>query len=130
MSIAKDEEHILRTVHWFRSTTFQVLVVGGVFFCAPGMYNALSALGAGGLATPWYANATAAAGYVFMAFMCIVGGILVGKIGVRMSLLNGTQWFLMFGSILSGITDGLMYAVEGPIITFIGGAIIFGINSS
>ncbi|KDQ32397.1 hypothetical protein PLEOSDRAFT_154577 [Pleurotus ostreatus PC15] len=65
-----------------------------------------------------------------MAFMCIVG-----KIGVRMSLLisstgdivyagnlylnskNGTQWFLMFGSILSGITDSLMYAVEGPIIT-------------
>lgn len=28
-----------------------------------GMYNALSSLGAGGLATPWYANATAAAGY-------------------------------------------------------------------
>lgn len=27
------------------------------------MYNALSSLGAGGLATPWYANATAAAGY-------------------------------------------------------------------
>ncbi|KAL4264837.1 unc-93 family protein [Pleurotus pulmonarius] len=164
MSIAKDEDGIHQKIHWFRSTTFQVLVVGGVFFCAPGMYNALSALGAGGLATPWYANATAAAGYVFMAFMCIVGGIIVGKIGVRMSLLisstgdivyagSCTQWFLMFGSILSGITDGLMYAVEGPIITsypeparrgrmlalwvalrnaapLIGGAIIFGINAS
>ncbi|KAJ8522395.1 hypothetical protein ONZ45_g1042 [Pleurotus djamor] len=124
-----------RKVHWFRSTIFQVFVVGGVFFCAPGMYNALSALGAGGLATPWYANATAAAGYVFMAFMCIIGGIIVGKIGVRLSLLiastgdivyagslylnskNGTQWFLMLGSIYSGITDGLMYTVEGPVIT-------------
>lgn len=30
---------------------------------------------------------------------------------------NGTQWFLMLGSIVSGCTDGLMYAVEGPIIT-------------
>ncbi|KAE9382381.1 hypothetical protein BT96DRAFT_1010745, partial [Gymnopus androsaceus JB14] len=30
---------------------------------APGMYNALTSLGAGGLATPWYANATSAAGY-------------------------------------------------------------------
>lgn len=156
-------------VHWYRSTVFQILVVGGVFFCAPGMYNALSSLGAGGLATPWYANATAAAGYVFMAFMCITGGIVVSKIGVNASLLiastgdiiyagslylnskNGTQWFLMFGSIISGITDGLMYAVEGPIITsypepdrrgrmlglwvfmrnaapVIGGAIIFGLN--
>ncbi|KAF9013916.1 major facilitator superfamily domain-containing protein [Cyathus striatus] len=156
-------------VHWFRSTFFQILVVGGVFFC--GMYNALSSLGAGGLATPWYANATAAAGYVFMAFLCVTGGVIVGKIGVRLSLLiastgdiiyagslylnskNGTQWFLMFGSIISGCTDGLMYAVEGPIITaypepdrrgrmlgfwvfmrnaapVIGGAIIFGLNSS
>jgi hypothetical protein len=30
---------------------------------------------------------------------------------------NGTQWFLLFGSMVSGATDGLMYAVEGPIIT-------------
>lgn len=122
-------------VYWFRSTIFQIIVVGGVFFCAPGMYNALSSLGAGGLATPWYANATAAAGYVFMAVLCIVGGIIVSKIGVRWALLisstgdiiyagslylnskNGTQWFLMFGSIISGMTDGLMYSVEGPIIT-------------
>ncbi|KAG7448104.1 MFS general substrate transporter [Guyanagaster necrorhizus] len=177
-------------VHWFRSTIFQILVVGGVFFCVTwqGMYNALSSLGAGGLATPWYANATAAAGYVFMAVLCIVGGIIVSKIGVRWALLvsvtgdiiyagslylnskNGTQWFLMFGkfillclscftynytagSIISGMTDGLMYSVEGPIITsypeedrrgrmlglwvfmrnaapVIGGAIIFGLNSS
>ncbi|KAF9030690.1 hypothetical protein BDZ89DRAFT_1064472 [Hymenopellis radicata] len=157
-------------VHWFRSTIFQIIVVGGVFFC--GMYNALSSLGAGGLATPWYANATAAAGYVFMAFFCIVGGIIVSKIGVKTALTisstgdiiyagslylnskNGTQWFLMLGSIISGCTDGLMYAVEGPIITcsvpepdrrgrmlglwvfmrnaapVIGGAIIFGLNSS
>jgi len=66
-------------VHWFRSTIFQVIVVGGVFFCvcifipsgpgptissqAPGMYNALNALGAGGLATPFFFNAAAAAGY-------------------------------------------------------------------
>lgn len=156
--------------HWYRSTLFQIWVVGGVFFCAPGMYNALSALGAGGLATPWYANATAAAGYVFMAFMCIFGGLLVSKIGMMKALLisstgdiiyagslylnskNGTQWFLMLGSIISGMTDGLMYSVEGAIITaypeparrgrmlslwvflrnaapVVGGAIIFGLNS-
>ena len=48
------------------------------------------ALGAGGLATPWYANATAAAGYVFMAFMCIFGGLLVSKIGMTKALLVST----------------------------------------
>lgn len=84
----KDEHLPLnRKVHWYRSTITQILIIGGVFFCAPGMYNALSGLGAGGLATPYWANATAAAGYVFMAFMCIVGGIVVSKLGVRWSLL-------------------------------------------
>lgn len=163
------EEEVVIKPHWYRSTLTQILIVGGVFFCSPGMYNALNSLGAGGLATPWYANATAAAGYVFMAFMCICGGILVSKIGLRKSLIisttgdiiyagslylnskNGTQWFLMLGSIYSGITDGLMYAVEGAIITaypepsrrgrmlslwvfmrsaapVVGGAIIFGVN--
>ncbi|KAK0239770.1 major facilitator superfamily domain-containing protein [Armillaria nabsnona] len=171
VSVTQEDARNDMEVHWFRSTIFQIIVVGGVFFCAPGMYNALSSLGAGGLATPWYANATAAAGYVFMAVLCIVGGIIVSKIGVRWALLisstgdiiyagslylnskNGTQWFLMFGSIISGMTDGLMYSVEGPIITsypeedrrgrmlglwvfmrnaapVIGGAIIFGLNSS
>ncbi|KIK69720.1 hypothetical protein GYMLUDRAFT_34120 [Collybiopsis luxurians FD-317 M1] len=169
--ISDKQEVMSYPVHWFRSTIFQILVVGGVFFCPPGMYNALTSLGAGGLATPWYANATSAAGYVFMAFFCLIGGIIVSKIGVRAALLisstgdiiyagslylnskNGTQWFLMLGSILSGCTDGLMYTVEGPIITaypephrrgrmlglwvfmrnaapVIGGAIIFGLNSS
>ena len=87
----KDEHLPLnRKVHWYRSTIMQILVISGVFFCAPGMYNALSNLGAGGLATPYWANATAAAGYVFMAFMCIVGGIVVSKLGVRWSLLVRT----------------------------------------
>ncbi|KAJ7940287.1 major facilitator superfamily domain-containing protein [Mycena leptocephala] len=129
-------------VHWYRSTIFQILVVGGVFFC--GMYNALSSLGAGGLATPW----------------CVTGGIIIASTGdiiyagsLYLNSKNGTQWFLMFGSIISGCTDGLMYAVEGPIITsypepdrrgrmlglwvfmrnaapVIGGAIIFGLNNN
>ncbi|KAF5373823.1 hypothetical protein D9758_000819 [Tetrapyrgos nigripes] len=129
------EQAVSYPVHWFRSTICQVIVVGGVFFCAPGMYNALTSLGAGGLASPWWANATSAAGYVFMGLYCLIGGIIVSKIGVRWALLisstgdiiysgslylnskNGTEWFLMFGSIISGCTDGLMYTVEGPIIT-------------
>jgi hypothetical protein len=85
------------------------------------MYNALNSLGAGGLASPWYANATAAAGYgmsgpsvyhpstdfcflsfpifhmvAFMAFFCIIGGIIVSKIGVRLALLVCTGRFVFY----------------------------------
>ncbi|KIY50808.1 hypothetical protein FISHEDRAFT_38238 [Fistulina hepatica ATCC 64428] len=141
-------------VHWFRSTVFQVLVVGGVFFCVrtSGMYNALSSLGAGGLATPWYANATSAAGYGVYPKLYTSAELPVTYAGsLYLNSKNGTQWFLMFGSIWSGMTDGLMYSVEGPIITsypessrrgrmlglwvfmrnaapVIGGAIIFSLN--
>jgi hypothetical protein len=48
-----------------------------------------SSLGAGGLATPWYANATAAAGYCFMFAMSLCGGLLISKIGMRLALLVG-----------------------------------------
>ncbi|KAJ7723981.1 hypothetical protein DFH07DRAFT_783429 [Mycena maculata] len=48
-------------VHWYRNTIFQIFVVGGgsdvlgsVGINGLGTYNALSSLGAGGLATPWY----------------------------------------------------------------------------
>jgi hypothetical protein len=37
-------------VHWFRSTLTQTIVVGIASFLAPGVYNALAATGAGGLA--------------------------------------------------------------------------------
>jgi len=37
--------------------------------------------------------------------------------GLYLNSKNGTQWFLLFGSIVSGMTAGLMYSVEGPIIT-------------
>ncbi len=42
MSIAKDEDGIHQKIHWFRSTTFQVLVVGGVFFCVRGGFRSFS----------------------------------------------------------------------------------------
>lgn len=39
-----------RKVHWYRSTLWQTIVVGVASFLAPGVYNALAATGAGGLA--------------------------------------------------------------------------------
>lgn len=42
--------HSSRKVHWYRSTLWQTIVVGVASFLAPGVYNALAATGAGGLA--------------------------------------------------------------------------------
>lgn len=37
---------------WYRSVPFQILVASGVSFTAPGMWDALGGLGAGGAAEP------------------------------------------------------------------------------
>jgi hypothetical protein len=37
----------------YRSTLFQICVVGALAFCGPAMADAISGLGGGGAATPW-----------------------------------------------------------------------------
>jgi hypothetical protein len=37
---------------WYRSVPFQIVVASGVSFTAPGMWDALGGLGAGGAAEP------------------------------------------------------------------------------
>jgi len=39
--------------HWYRSTLFNAFVIGGVGFTAPGLWNAMNALGAGGGQSPF-----------------------------------------------------------------------------
>lgn len=42
---------------WYRSSLFNAFVIGAVGFLAPGMWNAMSSLGAGGAETPFLVNA-------------------------------------------------------------------------
>ena len=42
---------------WYRSTLFNAFVIGGVGFLAPGLWNAMNSLGAGGAQSPFLVNA-------------------------------------------------------------------------
>lgn len=42
---------------WYRTTFFNAFVIGGVGFVAPGLWNAMNALGAGGAQKPFLVNA-------------------------------------------------------------------------
>ncbi|KAI5295542.1 hypothetical protein KEM56_005624, partial [Ascosphaera pollenicola] len=48
-------EEVHRT--WYRTTLFNAFVVGGVGFFAPGLWNAMNSLGAGGAESPYLVNA-------------------------------------------------------------------------
>lgn len=42
---------------WYRTTLFNAFVIGGVGFTAPGLWNAMNSLGAGGQESPELVNA-------------------------------------------------------------------------
>src|SRR4051812_37539529 len=57
-------------VVFFRSTLFQILVVGICAFTAPGIWSAMNGLGVGGSQSPDLVNAANAILYAFMTFTC------------------------------------------------------------
>ena len=42
---------------WYRGTLFNAFIIGGVGLLAPGLWNAMSSLGAGGAESPFLINA-------------------------------------------------------------------------
>ena len=55
---------------WHRSTLFNAFIIGGVGFLAPGLWNAMNSLGAGGAESPYLINAANALVFALsMSFM-------------------------------------------------------------
>ncbi|CEN60704.1 hypothetical protein ASPCAL03139 [Aspergillus calidoustus] len=122
----------LRSV--FRSIPFQIAIASGVSFTAPGMWDALNNLGAGGAAEPYAVSAANALLYGLFAVVCVAAGAINNRIGLRYGLAIGaigypiygaglytnnyspTTWFLLFGSALCGISAGFFWAAEAAII--------------
>ncbi|KAI1416468.1 MFS general substrate transporter [Hypoxylon sp. FL1857] len=118
----------------FRSVPFQIAVACGVSFTAPGMWDALGGLGAGGAAEPYAVSAANALVYGLFAVVCVAAGAINNRIGLPYGLalgaigyplygaglytnnVNATTWFMLFGSALCGISAGFFWAAEAAII--------------
>ncbi|KAF9890457.1 hypothetical protein FE257_005862 [Aspergillus nanangensis] len=117
-----------------RSIPFQIAIACGVSFTAPGMWDALNNLGAGGAAEPYAVSAANALLYGLFAVVCVAAGAINNRIGLRYGLAIGAigypiygaglytnnyspmTWFLLFGSALCGISAGFFWAAEAAII--------------
>ncbi|UKZ82936.1 hypothetical protein TrVFT333_010736 [Trichoderma virens FT-333] len=136
---------------WYRSTLFNACVIGGVGFLAPGLWNAMNSLGAGGAESPYLINAANALVFGLMGFFCLFGGPIANTIGLSYTLLLGAigypiysaglytnnrfgnEWFVLLGAVACGISAGLFgylniwvwFRTLGPIV---GGAIVLGLN--
>lgn len=118
----------------YRSIPFQIAIASGVSFTAPGMWDALNNLGAGGAAEPYAVSGANALVYGLFAVVCVLAGAINNRIGLRYGLAIGaigypiyggglyansytsTTWLMFFGATLCGISAGFFWAAEAAII--------------
>lgn len=131
----KDQSPQSSATSFYRSTLFQILVVGLCAFCSPGIWNAMNGLGVGGSQSPNLVNAANAILYAFMTVTCFAGPWLTNAVGFRWTLAlgslgyplyaaglyvnnrTGATWFVYFGAVACGISAGFFWSVEGAIAT-------------
>ncbi|KAI1505115.1 major facilitator superfamily domain-containing protein [Biscogniauxia marginata] len=118
---------------WYHTTLFNAFVIGGVGFIAPGLWNAMNALGAGGAQEPYLVNTANALVFAIMGFLCLFGAPIANRIGLNWTLFLGAigypvysaglyannrfgnEWFVLVGAVACGFSAGLFWATEGAI---------------
>ncbi|CAO2821407.1 unnamed protein product [Amaranthus hypochondriacus] len=119
----------------YNSPLIQVILIGLVCFCCPGMFNTLSGMGGGGQVDHTAANNANTALYTTFAIFGILGGGIYNILGPRLTLLIGcstyvlyagsfvhynhhhSQTFVIVAGALLGIGAGLLWAGQGAIMT-------------
>ncbi|KAG2227900.1 hypothetical protein INT45_002138 [Circinella minor] len=119
----------------YSSPLSQVSLLGFVCLCCPGMFNALSGLGAGGLMATdiTLTNTANSVLYALFALVGFVGGSVTNKIGVRPTLTIGSAGYALYASSLwvydtkqisgyviasgaiLGCCAGLLWAAQGAV---------------
>ncbi|KAI0153205.1 major facilitator superfamily domain-containing protein [Xylariaceae sp. FL1272] len=118
---------------WYRTTLFNAVVIGGVGFLAPGLWNAMNQLGAGGAEKPFLINAANSLVFGILGLVCIFGAPVANRIGLNWTLffglvgypiysaglyLNnryGNVWLVLVGATTCGFSAGLFWASEGAV---------------
>ncbi|KAM5354101.1 hypothetical protein ACJ41O_000751 [Fusarium nematophilum] len=126
----KDQLHPVR---WYRSTFFNITILGLCNFSAPGIWTAMNSLGAGGAASPELVNAANALTFCLMVLSCYFSSTLVRYIGIKGALIFGTigyapyaaglycnnrfgnEWLTLLGAALCGISAGVFWMAEAAI---------------
>jgi hypothetical protein len=115
----------------YASPEFQIVFVAFVCFMCPGMYNAVSGLGAGGGMDPYDVNRSSIGLYATFSIVGFFGGTVANTIGLRLTLAFGgfgyciylvsllvykhtrNAGFLIFAGSLLGVCAGLLWTAQG-----------------
>ena len=118
---------------WYRSTFYNAVILGLCNLLAPGIWGAMNSLGAGGAQKPYLVNGGNALTFCLMVVTCSLSSIVVRAIGIKWTLILGTmgfapyagglytnnrfgtEWFVLFGAALCGLSAGLFWMSEAAI---------------
>ena len=118
---------------WYRSTIYNALILGLCNLLAPGIWNAMNSLGAGGARKPYLVNASNALTFSLMVLTCYFSSVLVRYIGIKWTLIVGTmgyapyaaglytnnrfgtEWLVLLGAALCGLSAGVFWTSEAAI---------------
>ncbi|KAF2088961.1 DUF895 domain membrane protein [Saccharata proteae CBS 121410] len=118
---------------WYRSTLYNALILGLCNLLAPGIWGAMNSLGAGGEEKPYLVNASNALTFGLMVLMCGISPIIVRAVGIKATLIIGTlgyapyagglytnnrfgtEWFVILGAALCGLSAGLFWMAEAAV---------------
>lgn len=124
------------TFPYYASPEIQLLMVALICFLLPGMYNAMSGVGAAGQVDSHYFDNATAALYGTFSFTAFFSGSIVNRVGIRYTLVAGGLGYTLFsGSLLHynkhpshksgvfevlagallGASAGLLWAAQGTI---------------
>ncbi|KAF5384052.1 hypothetical protein D9757_006962 [Collybiopsis confluens] len=130
---AAPPEAKLVPVKWYHSTFYNITILGLCNLAAPGIWNAMNSLGAGGSQSPSLVNASNALTFGLMVFSCFFSSTVIHYIGIKGALIFGTvgyapfaaglytnnrfgnQWLVLLGAALCGISAGVFWAAEAAI---------------
>lgn len=118
---------------WYASPKVQLILVAMVCFLCPGMFNALSGLGGGGLKDVKTADHANVALYSTFAVVGFFAGTFTNTLGIRVTLAFGglgyciyaaaflcyshtaNNGFVLFAGALLGVCAGLLWTAQGAI---------------
>lgn len=127
------EEIAPKRGNWFRGNVFQITILGLCSFLCPGIWGAMAATGGGGQQTITLVNAANSSTFSLMVVTALITSSLIVVTNIRFTLILGTlgfapnvaalythgkfgtEWFVIFGAVLCGISAGIFWATEGTI---------------
>ncbi|KAJ7512477.1 major facilitator superfamily transporter [Mycena galericulata] len=130
---ARPSQGSLHPVKWYRSTFYNMTILGLCNLAAPGIWIAMNSLGAGGEESPQLVNAANALTFCLMVVSCYFSSAIVGYIGIKGALVVGTvgyapfaaglytnnrygnTWLVLLGAALCGISAGVFWMAEASI---------------